>query len=210
MSTYGYFGHDDPAPPVARTPSQRAHACGYPVQALFGENIAAGYPSSQSVFQGWLGSPGHRQNIERASFAAIGVGVAGAGTLNWVQNFGSVADAGATVPPPPPSPPAPAPPPPAAVTPGVSPASALRFVQVRGCHLRSRRTATCRLRLGAPAVVRGRLLRRGRVVARGAVRSESAGHVRPRLEGDRRLKPWRCVLRLRLGDHRVRHVVRLR
>jgi hypothetical protein len=130
--------------------------------------------------------------------------------LNWVQNFGSVADAGATVPPPPLAPPAPAPPPPAAVTPAVSPASALPFVQVRGCHLRSRRTATCQLQLGTPAVVRGRLLRRGRVVARGAVRSESAGDVQLRLESERRLNPWRCVLRLRLGDRRVRHAVRLR
>lgn len=215
MSAYGYFAHDDPAPPVARTAAERAHACGYPVQAMFAENIATGYANPTSVFQGWLASPGHRQNIERASFAAIGVGVArrANGALNWVQDFGSVADAGAFVPLPPPAP-VPAPAPATADPPRgtVPPTSGAPLVVVRGCRLRerSRRAATCRLRLGAPATVRGRLLRRGRTVARGAVRVAAAGDVRLRLKGRRPLERRRFVLRLRLGDVRVRHKVRLR
>jgi hypothetical protein len=92
MAKYGYFGHDDPAPPVARTAFQRIAACGYPgVEA--GENIAAGYRSPASVMQAWLLSPGHRANIEAPAWKVLGVGVAqsAGGTLFWVQDFG-VAD----------------------------------------------------------------------------------------------------------------------
>jgi uncharacterized protein YkwD len=113
MAAYGYFAHDDPAPPVARSVWQRLAACGY--SAGGGENIAYGYPSASAVMQGWLSSPGHKANIERSSFRATGVGVATAanGTVYWVQTFGSVADSGS----PPPAPPPPAPPPPAASPP---------------------------------------------------------------------------------------------
>jgi uncharacterized protein YkwD len=121
MAFYGYFSHDDPAPPVQRTVWQRLAACGY--TASGGENIAYGYPSASAVMQGWLSSPGHRANIERSSFRATGVGVATAanGTVYWVQTFGSVADSGSPPPAPPPPaatpPPAPTPPPPAAPKP---------------------------------------------------------------------------------------------
>jgi hypothetical protein len=114
MAFYGYFSHDDPAPPVARSVWDRLAACGY--TASGGENIAYGQPSAASVMQGWLNSPGHKANIERASFRAIGVGVAAAanGRLYWVQAFGTVADSGS---PPPPAPPPPAPTPPTAPRP---------------------------------------------------------------------------------------------
>ena len=41
----------------------------------------------------WLNSPGHRANIENASFRAIGIGVVvtSSGTY-WTQNFGTLAD----------------------------------------------------------------------------------------------------------------------
>ena len=53
MARYGYVEHDDPAPPVQRTPFERMQACGYP-EVLLGENIAAGYDSGASVMQaGW-------------------------------------------------------------------------------------------------------------------------------------------------------------
>ena len=120
MARYGYFGHDDPAPPVARSAFQRARDCDY-TGGAWGENIAYGYGSAAAVVgtvnppTGWLGSPGHRANIENPSFTAIGVGVAAnaSGTLYWTQNFGT----GGSSSPPPPPPPAPPPPPPSSPPP---------------------------------------------------------------------------------------------
>lgn len=89
MAGNHYFAHDDPAPPVARGAYQRAKDCGFNGTA-WGENIAWGYPSAQSVVSGWLNSPGHRANIEGASYTQTGVGVASAanGSLFWTQSFG--------------------------------------------------------------------------------------------------------------------------
>lgn len=53
-----------------------------------GENIAKGYPSPQSVVDGWMNSHGHRQNILNPAFSSIGVGCYDAnGTLCWTQLF---------------------------------------------------------------------------------------------------------------------------
>lgn len=53
-----------------------------------GENIAAGYSSSQSVMEGWHSSSGHYQNIISSKFKKIGIGV---NIINnqyyWVQIF---------------------------------------------------------------------------------------------------------------------------
>lgn len=93
MARYGYFGHDDPAPPVARTALDRIRACGYTGNYV-GENIADGFRTPATVMQAWLNSPGHRENIENPNFGAIGVGVAASssGTVYWVQDFGSSVD----------------------------------------------------------------------------------------------------------------------
>jgi uncharacterized protein YkwD len=93
MARYGYFGHDDPAPPVARSALDRIRACGY-AGAYVGENIAAGFRTPAVVMQAWLNSPGHRAAIENNRFAAIGVGVATSadGRFFWVQDFGSSDD----------------------------------------------------------------------------------------------------------------------
>jgi uncharacterized protein YkwD len=101
MATYNYLAHDDPAPPVARTVPDRLEACGYPSRSTgWGENIAYGYSTPESVMQGWLNSPGHRANIEQPAFRAIGVGAAAnaSGVLYWAQDFGQYDDS-ATVPP---------------------------------------------------------------------------------------------------------------
>ena len=45
MAKYGYMTHDDPAPPVARTPADRLAACGY--VGGWGENIAFGYTTAR-------------------------------------------------------------------------------------------------------------------------------------------------------------------
>ena len=53
-----------------------------------GENIAAGYSSSQSVMEGWRSSSGHYQNIISSKFKKIGIG---GNIVNnqyyWVQIF---------------------------------------------------------------------------------------------------------------------------
>ncbi len=213
MAHYGYMQHDDPAPPVQRTPFERMHACGYPEQALAGENIAAGYETPASVMAAWLGSPGHRANIERPEFRAIGVGVARstAGRNYWAQELGSVADA-APPPPPPPAEPAPAPPPPAPApgpTVGVplGPAAAVR---VLGCRRAARRVVRCRLLVSrGPVTLAGRLRRQGEVVASGIVRVERAGRVRLSMRGRQPLRRGRGILQLRgtgVLVHRPVHV----
>jgi len=102
MAYYGYMAHDDPAPPIARTVSDRLAACGYPIGTVgWGENIAYGYQTPADVMNAWLNSPGHRANIENASFRAIGVGVARSadGLYYWTQDFGTLLDSGSTPPP---------------------------------------------------------------------------------------------------------------
>jgi uncharacterized protein YkwD len=89
MAHFHYFGHSDPAPPVTRTAFQRLAACGF--GSTGSENIAYGYPTALSVVRAWLGSPGHRRNIELPRWKYMGVGVASSrgGLEFWAQNFGS-------------------------------------------------------------------------------------------------------------------------
>jgi uncharacterized protein YkwD len=105
MACYRYMQHADPAPPVARSVSDRLQACGYPATtAGWGENIAYGYSTANAVMQAWLSSTGHRANIQNANFRAIGVAAAASstGTLYWTQEFGTSTTGGTTPPPPPP------------------------------------------------------------------------------------------------------------
>ena len=58
----------------------------------FGENIALGSPDAQSVvFEGWLYSPPHRDNMLKTDWRELGTGHAvGEDNLpRWVQDFGS-------------------------------------------------------------------------------------------------------------------------
>lgn len=88
MAHFRYFGHSDPAPPVSRTVFQRLAACGFGSSGS--ENIAYGYRTALSVVRAWLGSPGHRRNIELPRWKYVGVGVASSrgGPTFWAQNFG--------------------------------------------------------------------------------------------------------------------------
>jgi uncharacterized protein YkwD len=95
MARFAYMSHDDPGPPLARSAAQRIAACGY--DGGWGENIAYGFSSAGSVLQGWLGSPGHRANIENGSFSVTGVGAAARGSMVfWAQDFGMRDDSGPT------------------------------------------------------------------------------------------------------------------
>ncbi|MDT9235451.1 MAG: CAP domain-containing protein [Limnospira sp. PMC 737.11] len=75
------------------SPSDRARAVGF--TSGVGENIAAGHRTPESVVQGWMDSPGHRENILNPSYTQIGIGHyflandTGSFNLNnyWTQKF---------------------------------------------------------------------------------------------------------------------------
>ena len=71
------------------TPSSRVTATGYKWIAM-GENIAMGYTSAQSVFQGWMNSPGHRANILHPRYVDVGFGYekSSNGQIYWTTDFG--------------------------------------------------------------------------------------------------------------------------
>jgi len=97
LATNNYFAHDD----LTRTWSQRIRDCGYGFNTWLGENIAAGYTTGQSVFDGWKASPGHNANMLGANYTTIGIGryfVQGS-TYGWywTTDFGGFSDGWATI-----------------------------------------------------------------------------------------------------------------
>lgn len=73
------------------TPADRARRAGYAWRAV-GENIALGPESAAEVVQGWLGSPGHCENIMDAHYSEMGIASALPAGLHselyWSQTFG--------------------------------------------------------------------------------------------------------------------------
>lgn len=61
----------------------RLSQVGYNV-SYHGENIANGYPTEQSVIDGWLESAGHCRNIMNPNYTQMGVATAGS---YWTQVF---------------------------------------------------------------------------------------------------------------------------
>ncbi|MCP2201885.1 CAP domain-containing protein [Lentzea flava] len=82
MATQNYFSH---VSKDGRTFDQRMREAGYPKPG--GENIAMGYATPQAVMDGWMGSKGHRENIENCEFTTMGLGLDTRGNY-WTQNFG--------------------------------------------------------------------------------------------------------------------------
>lgn len=78
------------------TPWERAETEGYTARAM-AENIAAGQRTPEQVVQGWIDSPGHRENLLNPSYTELGVGYFelsnDTGAVNymryWTQLFGS-------------------------------------------------------------------------------------------------------------------------
>ncbi|MFJ6606176.1 CAP domain-containing protein [Streptomyces lydicus] len=68
-------------------PGARITRAGYNWSA-YGENVAYGYSSPESVMKGWMSSPGHKRNILDCSFKELGVGLAQPGDY-WTQDFGT-------------------------------------------------------------------------------------------------------------------------
>jgi uncharacterized protein YkwD len=85
MAAHDYFEHRDLS---GQSPADRVRAAGYH-EKLVGENIAYGPQSVEEVVKGWLGSPGHCENIMDPRFAQMGVGLATGRQsrrgLFWVQ-----------------------------------------------------------------------------------------------------------------------------
>jgi uncharacterized protein YkwD len=91
MATNNYFSHTLSS---GISWSQNMTNFGYPTGGWRGENIAAGYPTPQSVFDGWRASPGHNATMLDPSAKAIGVGFAynansGFGSY-WTTDFGDI------------------------------------------------------------------------------------------------------------------------
>ncbi|MEN3534483.1 CAP domain-containing protein [Microbispora sp. ZYX-F-249] len=83
MSAKNYFDHTSKD---GRSFADRITAAGYTWRAA-AENIAKGYGTAQAVVQGWMNSPGHRQNILNCTYTDIGVGYVASGAY-WTQDFG--------------------------------------------------------------------------------------------------------------------------
>jgi uncharacterized protein YkwD len=69
------------------SPGDRITRAGYS-WSTYGENVAHGYTSPESVMAGWMASPGHKRNILNCAFKEIGVGLAQPGDY-WTQDFGT-------------------------------------------------------------------------------------------------------------------------
>ncbi len=85
MAEHDYFEHVDLA---GQSPADRVRAVGYR-EKLVGENIAYGPESIDEAVRGWLGSPGHCENIMDPRFAEMGIAAAsgevGRRGLYWDQ-----------------------------------------------------------------------------------------------------------------------------
>jgi uncharacterized protein YkwD len=85
-----YFAHDSPS---GEGVGDLVENVGYKFIAV-GENLALGnFQNDEVLLQGWMDSPGHRENILSPNFQEIGVAVAKGifeGKLTWlaVQHFG--------------------------------------------------------------------------------------------------------------------------
>lgn len=79
-------------------PYARARAAG--ILTLRAENTAAGQTTAAKVVEDWLGSTGHKQNIENCQFTTSGIGSAKAadGSIYWTQDFGVAVPATSSAP----------------------------------------------------------------------------------------------------------------
>ncbi|MEU8586018.1 CAP domain-containing protein [Streptomyces sp. NPDC048664] len=68
-------------------PGERITAGGY-AWSSYGENVAYGYSTPEQVMEGWMSSPGHKENILNCDFKELGVGLAQPGSY-WTQDFGT-------------------------------------------------------------------------------------------------------------------------
>ncbi len=110
MAINNYFSHTSLD---GRTFVDRIRQAGYTYNTCLGENIAAGFPTAQSVFNAWKNSPSHNANMLSSCFKVIGIGLAYQTSSTygyyWTTDFGGYDDSGGSPPIPPPTPPPPSP-----------------------------------------------------------------------------------------------------
>jgi hypothetical protein len=91
MGEQNYFAHDDS---LGRDPWQRLCDFNYCYNTWKGENIAAGYTTGASVFQGWRESPGHNSNMLGVHYVVMGLArVRTQGSTYgwyWTNDFGGL------------------------------------------------------------------------------------------------------------------------
>lgn len=85
--------HDEMAHKLdGKTPDRRVSDAGYNYRSM-GENVAYGYGphTVADIFDGWMKSPHHRENILNGKFRELGVGVARneKGKIYYTQVFGT-------------------------------------------------------------------------------------------------------------------------
>ncbi|MFF4243327.1 sigma-70 family RNA polymerase sigma factor [Streptomyces sp. NPDC001822] len=86
MVARDYFSHTSPD---GTDPGARITAAGYR-WSTYGENIAKGQQTPESVMDAWMNSEGHRANILNCAFKEIGIGREdSSGGPVWTQNFGA-------------------------------------------------------------------------------------------------------------------------
>ncbi|MEU7516411.1 CAP domain-containing protein [Streptomyces sp. NPDC042898] len=85
MAARDFFDHTNPD---GAGPGERVTAAGYP-WSTYGENIAMGQSTPESVMDSWMNSPGHRANILNCDFKEIGIGIHSSGGPYWTQVFGA-------------------------------------------------------------------------------------------------------------------------
>jgi uncharacterized protein YkwD len=71
MTRRRFFSHTDPD---GRDPFDRMRRAGIRFQAA-AENLASGQVTGARTFEGWMGSPGHRRNLENCVYTRIGIGL---------------------------------------------------------------------------------------------------------------------------------------
>ena len=88
MARFQKMAHELPGAELPTLVS-RAQYVGYPFGRI-AENVALGYPSAETVVQGWMASKGHRTNILNPDVGETGIAIArsSAGGLYYCQVFG--------------------------------------------------------------------------------------------------------------------------
>ncbi len=81
-----FFSHHSPKSKLG--PGERLTRAGY-IYFTMGENLATGQDSSEDVFDDWMTSPEHRDNILSSQWREIGIAVRTTpdGEYYWVQEF---------------------------------------------------------------------------------------------------------------------------
>ena len=86
MAMRDYFAH---VSPDGGTPSDRVTREGYQWQYV-SENIAAGYPSTEDVVNGWVNSAGHFKNIKCTSCTRTGIARVAVAGSKWTYYYTQV------------------------------------------------------------------------------------------------------------------------